>query len=121
MMENFCYRYILTAGHCVHYCRDGLLPNCTDPIPLSQITFKVWMFRIKYMRMTPCLQVVLGQHDLLSYPKDDSIQRYHATKIFLHPNFTNVFRLRDDGFLESEPTNDVALLLLDRYVSTLEL
>ena len=33
-------RFILTAGHCVHYCRDGLLPNCSNPIPLSQLTFK---------------------------------------------------------------------------------
>jgi len=93
-------RYILTAGHCVHYCKDGLFPNCTDPIPVSQITFKV----------------VLGQYDLLNFPKDDSIQRYYAKKIHLHPNFTNIFRLRDDGFLESEPTHDVALLLLDRHV-----
>ena len=38
--EGF-FRYILTAGHCVHYCRDGMLPNCSDPIPVSQITFKV--------------------------------------------------------------------------------
>ena len=62
-------------------------------------------------------QVVLGQQDLLRFPKDDSIQRYHATEVFLHPDFTNVFRLRDDGFLESEPTHDVALLRLDRHVS----
>ena len=63
------------------------------------------------------VQVILGQHDLLITPKDDSIQRYHATEVFLHPDFTNVFRLRDDGFLESEPTHDVALLRLDRQVS----
>lgn len=93
-------RFILTAGHCVHYCRDGLLPNCSNPIPLSQLTFKV----------------ILGQQDLLNFPKDDSIQRYHAKQVFLNPNFTNVFRLREDGFLESEPTNDVALLMLDRHV-----
>ena len=38
-------------------------------------------------------QVVLGQHDLLVYPKDPSLlARRHATKVFLHPNFTNVFR-----------------------------
>ena len=76
------------------------MPNCSSPIPLSQLTFKV----------------ILGQHDLLSFPKDGSIQRYYAKQVFLHPNFTNVFRLREDGFLESEPTNDVALLQLDRHV-----
>lgn len=38
--DGFC-RYILTAGHCVHYCSDGMLPNCSDPIPVSRITFKV--------------------------------------------------------------------------------
>ena len=37
----YCFRYILTAGHCVHYCRDGILPNCSNPIPVSQISFKV--------------------------------------------------------------------------------
>ena len=62
------------------------------------------------------MQVILGQQDLLNFPKDDSIQRYHAKQVFLNPNFTNVFRLREDGFLESEPTNDVALLMLDRHV-----
>ena len=93
-------RYILTAGHCVHYCREGVLPNCTNPIPVSELTFKV----------------VLGQYDLLNPSKDDNIQRYYARQVFLHPDFTNIFRMRDDGFLESEPTNDVALLLLDREV-----
>ena len=38
--DDLC-RYILTAGHCVHYCSDGVLPNCSDPIPVSRITFKV--------------------------------------------------------------------------------
>ena len=33
--------WILTAGHCVHYCRQGALPNCSDPIPVQDITFKV--------------------------------------------------------------------------------
>ena len=96
------FRYILTAGHCVHYCREGLLPNCTNPLPLSELTFKV----------------VLGQYDLLNPSKEDNIQRYYATEVFLHPDFTNIFRMRDDGFLESEPTNDVALLLLDRQVGS---
>ena len=39
--DDILRRYILTAGHCVHYCSDGLLPNCSDPIPVSRITFKV--------------------------------------------------------------------------------
>ena len=94
-------RFILTAGHCVHYCQAGLLPNCSSPIPLSDITFKV----------------VLGQYDILNPRKDQNIQRYYATEVYLHPDFTNVFRMREDGFLESEPTHDVALLRLDRPVS----
>ena len=100
--NDLVFRFILTAGHCVHYCQEGLLPNCTDPIPVSELTFKV----------------VLGQYDLLNPSKDDNIQRYYARQVFLHPDFTNIFRMRDDGFLESEPTNDVALLLLDRQVGS---
>jgi len=93
-------RFIITAGHCVRYCSEGLLPNCSHPIPFSDLTFKV----------------VLGEYDVRNKNKDDSIQRYHATNIFIHPEFTNIFRLRDSGFLESEPRHDVALLKLDRYV-----
>ena len=95
------FRFIITAGHCVRYCSEGLLPNCSHPIPFSDLTFKV----------------VLGEYDVRNKNKDDSIQRYHATNIFIHPEFTNIFRLRDSGFLESEPRHDVALLKLDRYVT----
>ena len=93
-------RFILTAGHCVHYCREGLLPNCSHPIPFSELTFKV----------------VLGEYDVNSKHKERTIQRYHATNVLIHPDFTNIFRLRDNGFLESEPRHDVALLKLDRHV-----
>jgi len=34
-------QFVLTAGHCVHYCREELLPNCTDPVPIQDISFKV--------------------------------------------------------------------------------
>lgn len=93
-------RFILTAGHCVQYCGEGLLPNCSRPIPFSELTFKV----------------VLGEYDVNNKYKESTIQRYHATDIYIHPQFTNIFRLRDNNFLESEPRHDVALLKLDRYV-----
>ena len=48
------------------------------------------------------VQVVLGQYDV-SNLRDARIQRFSATAVFLHPEFTTVFRLREDGFLESEP------------------
>ena len=99
-VDIFC-RFILTAGHCVQYCSAGLLPNCSHPIPFSELTFKV----------------VLGEYDVNSKYKESTVQRYHATDIFIHPQFTNIFRLRDNNFLESEPRHDVALLKLDRYVS----
>ena len=41
---------------------------------------------------------------------------YLNIQVFLHPDYTNVYRLRDSGFLESEPRNDVAILKLDRPV-----
>jgi len=93
-------RFILTAGHCVQYCSKGLLPNCSHPIPFSELTFKV----------------VLGEYDVNSKYKESTVQRYYATDVFIHPEFTNIFRLRDNNFLESEPRHDVALLKLDRYV-----
>lgn len=93
-------RFIITAGHCVRYCNDGLLPNCSNPIPFSDLTFKV----------------VLGEYDVNNQKKGHTIQRYHATNVYIHPEFTNIFRLRDNGFLESEPQHDVALLKLDRHV-----
>ena len=49
--------------------------------------------------------------------KESTVQRFYATDVFIHPQFTNIFRLRDNNFLESEPRHDVALLKLDRYVS----
>ena len=90
----------MTAGHCVQYCGEGLLPNCSRPIPFSELTFKV----------------VLGEYDVNNKYKESTIQRYHATDVYIHPQFTNIFRLRDNNFLESEPRHDVALLKLDRYV-----
>jgi len=93
-------RFILTAGHCVRYCSDSLLPNCSHPIPFSDLTFKV----------------VLGEYDVNSKHKENTIQRFYAINVFIHPDFMNIFRLRDNGFLESEPRNDVALLMLDREV-----
>ena len=85
----------------MRYCNDGLLPNCSNPIPFSDLTFKV----------------VLGEYDVNNQKKGHTIQRYHATNVYIHPEFTNIFRLRDNGFLESEPQHDVALLKLDRHVN----
>jgi len=93
-------RYVLTAGHCVRYCEPSTLPNCTRHIHFSQLTFKV----------------TLGEYDFRDKSKTGEVQRFHATEVFLHPEYTNVFRYRDSGFLESEPRNDVAILRLDRRV-----
>lgn len=93
-------RFILTAGHCVRYCLPNTYPNCSHHIPFSQLAFKV----------------TLGQYDYLAKPKSEHLQKFHATEIFLHPEYTNVFRYRDSGFLESEPRNDIAILKLDRQV-----
>ena len=100
LISSYISRFILTAGHCVHYCYEGPLPNCTNHIPFSHLTFKV----------------VLGEYDVKSEYKEKYIERYHATNIYVHPEFSNAFTLRDDGFLESEPRHDVALLKLDRKV-----
>ena len=112
-----------------YYINSQFTRNSTSCFKFHLMQLYFWIFIIEYgwvdnyfsafsfLIAFSDLQVVLGQYDLLNFPKDDSIQRYYAKKIHLHPNFTNIFRLRDDGFLESEPTHDVALLLLDRHVS----
>ena len=61
-------------------------------------------------------QVTLGEYDFHDKSKTGEVQRFHVTEVFLHPEYTNVFRYRDSGFLESEPRNDVAVLRLDRRV-----
>jgi len=99
LVEN---RYILTAGHCVRYCEPSTLPNCTRRVPFAQLTFKV----------------TIGEYDFQDKSKTGEVQRFHATEVFLHPDYTNVYRLRDSGFLESEPRNDVAVLKLDRQVKS---
>ena len=62
-----------------------------------------------------CFQVILGEYDQLSaeaFPPD----AYLAIDVVRHPEYQNLMRFRDNGFLESEPRYDVAMLMLDREV-----
>ena len=90
-------RWIATAGHCTQYCVT--VPGCAREIPQHEITYKV----------------ILGEYDQLEAeptPPDS----YLAIDVIRHPAYRNVMRLRENGFLESEPRYDVALLMLDRDV-----
>ena len=62
------------------------------------------------------MKVVLGEYNYKDTGAEDSRQRFHAANIFLHPNFTNMFKIRSGGFMESEPHNDIAIIKLDREV-----
>ena len=85
----------------MQYCSLEQLPNCSNPIPLSDLTIKV----------------MLGEYNYKENNKKRPVERFYATNIFLHPQFKNVFQLRKSGFLDSEPQNDIAILKLDREVS----
>ena len=85
----------------MRYCSIERLPNCSNPIPFSDLTIKV----------------VLGEYNYKENDKERPVQRFHATNIYLHPQFTNMFKLRKGGQLESEPQHDIAILKLDRDVS----
>ena len=98
-----CCRYILTAGHCVRYCLTPNYPNCSNPIPFSDLTVKV----------------VLGEYNYKDPANEDTRQRFYAEHIYLHPNFTNKFKIRKSGYMESEPHHDIAILKLDRDVGKL--
>ncbi len=90
-------RWILTAGHCTQYCLA--VPGCAAEVPQHEITYKV----------------ILGEYDqLLREPFLPDT--YLAVDVIRHPDYRNVMRLRDSGFLESEPRFDVALLMLERSV-----
>jgi len=57
----------------------------------------------------------LGEYDQLGkefFPPDS----YLAIDVIRHPFYRNDMKVREDGFLESEPRFDVALLMLDRKV-----
>ena len=49
---------------------------------------------------------------LEEYPTES----YLAVEVIRHPEYRNVMRYHQNGFLESEPRFDVALLKLDRQV-----
>eukprot|EP00095_Tigriopus_kingsejongensis_P001541 snap_masked-scaffold424_size175595-processed-gene-0.2 protein:Tk01541 transcript:snap_masked-scaffold424_size175595-processed-gene-0.2-mRNA-1 annotation:"hypothetical protein DAPPUDRAFT_305317" len=90
-------RWILTAGHCTQYCIN--VPLCGIEIPQHEITYKV----------------ILGEYDQL---ENEPVlpDAYMAIDVIRHPLYRNVMRLRENGYLESEPRYDLALLLLDREV-----
>ena len=92
-------RHVLTAGHCVDYCSMRRDVACEGPA-------------------TPDLKmkVFLGEHNHNVKLKHLPLQVYHVTKVELHPNFTNAMTLRENGYLETEPRHDVAVLRLDREV-----
>ena len=98
--NDYC-RFILTAGHCVRYCLTPNYPNCSNPIPFSDLTIKV----------------VLGEYNYKDRDNEESVQRFHAANIYLHPKYANKFKIRKSGYMESEPHHDIAILKLDRDVS----
>lgn len=90
-------RWVLTAGHCTQYCIN--VPLCGIEIPQHEITYKV----------------ILGEYDQL---ENEPVlpDAYMAIDVIRHPLYRNVMRLRDNGYVESEPRYDLALLMLDREV-----
>ena len=62
------------------------------------------------------MKVFLGEHNHNVKFKHLPLQIYQVTKVDLHPNFTNAMTLRENGYLETEPRHDVAVLRLDREV-----
>ncbi len=57
----------------------------------------------------------MGEYDQLiaeDFPPDV----YHAVDVVRHPLYRNMMRYHENGFVESEPRYDIALLLLDREV-----
>jgi len=91
-------RWIVTAGHCTQYCQD--VPNCQGEIDQVNIQYKV----------------ILGEYDQLSQLEEYPTESYLAVEVIRHPEYRNVMRYHHNGFLESEPRFDVALLKLDRQV-----
>eukprot|EP00096_Caligus_rogercresseyi_P011952 TRINITY_DN4864_c0_g1_i1.p1 TRINITY_DN4864_c0_g1~~TRINITY_DN4864_c0_g1_i1.p1 ORF type:complete len:399 (-),score=82.70 TRINITY_DN4864_c0_g1_i1:118-1314(-) len=100
-------RWVVTAGHCTTYCADdsndpdarGFLGNCIREIPQELLSYKV----------------LLGVYDQLG-DQEVPYDSYHAKFVVRHPEYRNVIRVLDNGFLESEPRYDIALLFLDREV-----
>ena len=76
-------RYVLTAGHCVDFCSMKISPGCrrTDPFPRISI------------------KVSLGEHN--HGGEVGPVQRYHVTRVTIHPNFTNELHTRPDGYIEA--------------------
>jgi len=91
-------QWVVTAGHCTQYCQD--VPNCAGEIEQVRIQYKV----------------ILGEYDQLSQLEEYQTDSYLAVEIIRHPEYRNVMRYHHNGFLESEPRFDVALLKLDRHV-----
>lgn len=94
-------RFIITAGHCTSYCKDeDSIPECKRPVREDELTFKI----------------TLGEYDYDNRNKDQVVRTYHSVGLFLHPQYTSNARVRDNGFVESDPHFDVAILKLDRHV-----
>ena len=89
-------RWVVTAGHCTQYCQD--IPNCDGEISQLNIQYKI----------------ILGEYDQLSQLEEYPTESYLAVEVIRHPEYRNVMRYHKNGFLESEPRFDVALLKLDR-------
>lgn len=91
-------RWIVTAGHCTQYCQD--VPHCVGEISQANIQYKV----------------ILGEYDQLSQLEEYPPESYLVVEVVRHPEYRNVMRYHYNGFLESEPRFDIALLRLDRPV-----
>ena len=61
-------------------------------------------------------KVILGEYDQLTQLEEYPPESYLVVEVVRHPEYRNVMRYHYNGFLESEPRFDVALLMLDRPV-----
>jgi len=93
-------RFVMTAGHCTSYCKQIEIPECTRPIPADDLTFKI----------------TLGEYDYKTRNLGEVIEKYYAVNLFLHPRYKSNLSIRSNGFVESDPHYDIALLKLDRRV-----
>ena len=88
------FRYIITAGHCTYYCSVLNVPVCQSPIPFSELRFKVKsnFFLSAGLKFLSVPQVALGEYDYKHRSAGQEIQRYHATRVSLHPKYKNTMR-----------------------------
>jgi len=116
-------RWIVTAGHCTQYCQD--VPHCVGEIsqagnysqPELNTPSDLFIPKTNYKSEANIqYKVILGEYDQLSQLEEYPPESYLVVEVVRHPEYRNVMRYHYNGFLESEPRFDVALLRLDRPV-----